>query len=134
MVKSVVTVVVTPVELSWCFLSEDIAFLEIYTVQGHEYFIMPIIDRHHIRSKEAGKAWGCYKPTVDMARRDRESMQSVVHKVQRLHAAKGNEQGELAEDRLINVEYVCVCIGAVNLKAVHGSSGQDWNVRFGELA
>jgi hypothetical protein len=107
-------------------ISEDLASLKILTIQGHKYFIRPIIEGDHIRSNKARGTLGYYNPTIDVVRRDRESMQSAVHKMRRLHAAKGNEQGELAEDRLIKVEFVCVCLGAVNLKAVHGSSQQDW--------
>jgi len=66
--------------------------------------------------------------TVEKLKRERQSLQSSIQKVQHLHAVKGNEQSEAAEDRLIQVEYVCVCPGALNLKTVHGSSEQESNV------
>jgi hypothetical protein len=93
-----------------------------------------VLDGDHIRSYEARGVLGCYIATVKELKSERESLQTVIQKVQRLHAAKGNEQSEVAEDRLIEVEFVCVCLGALNLKTVHSSSKQDLNVGFGELA
>jgi hypothetical protein len=113
---------------------EDLAFLKSFIFQGQECFIRPVLDGDHIRSYEARGVLGCYIATVKELKSERESLQTVIQKVQRLHAAKGNEQSEVAEDRLIEVEFVCVCLGALNLKTVHSSSKQDLNVGFGELA
>jgi hypothetical protein len=95
-------------------MSGDITYLEIYTGQGYECFIRPIIAGDHIRSNEALSRWewSSYEPSVNIANRDEESMQGAIQKVQLLHAAKGNEQGEPAENRLIKVELVCACLGA----------------------
>ena len=95
-------------------ISGDITYLEIFIGEGYECFIKPIIDGDRIRSNESLSRWegSSYQPSLNIASRDEESMRGAIHKVLRLHAAKGSEQGELVENRLIKVELVCAYLGA----------------------